>query len=998
MAAPFVPLRIHSAYSFRESLVRLERLYARAVEMEIPAFALVDRDTLFGAVPVTQLAQSGGPRPILGSLLTLADGSSLTLLVENEQGYANLCRLLSHRHLEAPPDRATVAAHADGLMALSGGVEGAVARALAQGDHAGALEAADWLREAFGERAYLEVEKPGAQANLARRAGLSRVAASPVRYLNATDAGLWRITQRGHRRAHDEQGAYHLPPPAEWAQCWEDDPEPSQRCLEIADRCRFALPLGRIHLPRFPGVDDPAARLAALCEAAMPGRYGPAPAPAVRARLAHELGVINAMGFADYFLIQDELASWCRAQGIALGPGRGSAAGSLVSYLLGLADVEPLSMNLSFERFLNEGRQELPDVDLDLCWLRRDEAIAHLYERYGTERTARLATITTLGPRGAIRLAGAGLGMEPERVDRLAKAAGYRGLARELTTSPTLQAVPWQEEPYRSLLTVALAVEGLPDHVGTHPCGVVVTPGPIQDLVPLQQGPDGGAIAMADKNHAEALGLLKMDLLGNRNLTILADAVARVNAETGLELDAGSLPLDDAEAFALLGSGKTLGIYQLESTGVQSLLRQYGPKNLEDMTAITSLYRPGPIEGGIKDAYVARRFGTEPVTYPHPCLEPVLRHTFGTVLFQEQVLEVGQVFAGLTAAEADGLRRAVSKLKRDEMARVGARFVEGARALGRSEHSIREVFDLVSKFAGYGFVKAHAAASQVVAIRQAYVKARWPIHYQAAVLSTGMGYYQPRVYIEDALRFGATLAGPCVQRSEVGYTAEPGGVLRVGLGFVAEVGAGAERLVAARRERPYSSFTDLRARAGLPKDALLSLVHSGACDGFGVPRAGLVWSLAEEATPKGAGGLLPGLALPTDAADAWPFADYDEATKTEQERAATGLCWRSQRFPAMDGALPFRSLACRSPGNRVRVVAEVVHTRRARTKDGKAFVLFMILSDGWAHLPAVLFPEAYRRDHAQLREDGPLVFAGRIEFEGQEPLLQIEAISRFRFG
>lgn len=1004
----FIPLRIQSAYSFRESLIRLPDLFRYAAALGHETLALTDRDSLFGGVTLFDLGAETGIRPILGSLLTLADGSSLTLLIADADGYANLSALISHRHLESPPDWERVAAHAGGLIALCGGTEGAVWRALDLDDRPAAEAAARRLKATFGDRAYLEAPHPEAElAAIARRVGLPVVACAPTRYLRRQDADLWLTAQRGWQRYPEEAPDYHLGLHAEWRDRFRDCPDALGLTYEVAARCTFRLPLGQVHLPCFPNTRNPVAKLRALCEAALIRRYGDAHAEA-RARLEHELTTITEMGFADYFLIQWDVARHARERGIPVGPGRGSGAGSLVAYLLRLSDVCPLKHALAFERFLNPGRRELPDLDLDLCWMRRDEAIAHVFDRYGAERVSRLATINTMGARAALRLAGGGLGMEDELVDRVAKAFGHRPIGMELQVSPAAQAFPWSREPYATWLATAYALEGLPDHVGMHPCGVVVTPGPLTHLVPLMRSADGTAIAQADKHTAERLGLLKMDLLGNRNLTILHDAAAAIAADTGAALDPETLPLDDPEAFALLRAGETLGLYQLESTGVQSMLRQFQPVDLEDMTAITSLYRPGPIEGGIRERYIERRHGREPVTYAHPCLEPILGHTYGTVLFQEQCMQLAVSFAGLSFGEADMLRRAIAKQKPREMEALRDRFLTGARALGRTEAAIAEVFTMIIRFGGYGFVKAHAAASQVVAIRQAYLKARWPVHYLAAVLDTGMGYYPPRVYLEDARRFGATLAGPCLNRSAVGYTVQSGPegpVLRFGLEVVSEVGQGARAIVAEREAGgPFRSLADFLERVPLGRDAIANLIKAGAADGFGPTRSGLLWALGQHRTPRTprptAAPLLPGL-FAAETAPAWPIATEDAATRRAYEQALIGIALTPLTgvlWPTLPGATPLPALQALEPGTTVTVWAEIVYSRRVRTRDGKGFVMFLILSDGLHHQAATLFHKTYTRVWRRLAWNEPRLITGQIEVIDGELHLMVQDVKEVKGG
>lgn len=766
----------------------------------------------------------------------------------------------------------------------------------------------------------------------------------------------------------------------------------------IADRCEFEPVFGVPMLPAFRSGDGmpSGSKLRDLCETGLELRYGTSDRHAeAQRRMEWELGVIEQKGFVDYFLIAWDIVRFAREQSIPYMP-RGSAAGSLVLYLLGISQICPLEHHLSFERFLNPERKALPDIDLDFHWLRRDEVVDYCFRVYGEDHVARISTHQHHGPRGAVRLAGAALGIEEAVLNDVSRRMpGWTGsgdIASAIAKAPECQGLPLQQEPYRSLLDLAQSFEGIPDHLGLHPCGIVISRDPLTDVVPLEISAKGPIVTQFEMHGVEEVGLLKMDLLGNRNLAILDDAVNSINQRYGAALVAEQLPLDDPQAFALLRSGRTLGIYQMESGGVQGLLRQFQPTHVEDVTAITSLYRPGPIDGGITPRYVARRHGQESIEYPDPCLADVLGHTYGCILFQEQCLQVAHVFAGLPMGQCDNLRRGIAKRIRPEVHRIKAAFFEGAERLGRDPARTEKVWELLESFGGYGFVKSHAASCAALAVREAYVKARWPIEYLSAVLSAGMGYYPPRVYIEDARHFGATLALPCVNRSQVGYAPEEGGVLRIGLSYIHGIGpAGVKTILRGRGDRPYENLADLRRRSGLSRPEIETLISIGACEVFGVSRPGLLWQLGMLGQSKPSA--LPAQSTLFAFSEQLPspppnLGDYTPPERQQIERDLLGYTVTVVVMPQVVGAIPFAEAKTLERKAKVSIVAEVVSRFGHRTKKGEK-MCFLTLSDGVEQFQAVVFPDTYRRHSMDMRRSSPIVFSGYLGDEKGESILVV---------
>lgn len=863
-----VHLQTHSVYSLRQSLLSLEALVAAVQARGHRAVALTDVDGFYGLVPFVRLAREAGIQPLIGAELSLdvpgARGDRprrVTLLVRDAAGFRHLSALISRKHLDGPVSPEILAEHAGGLLALSGGQHGAVPALVAEGQAAEAERLMRLWREAFGAGNCLVQLGPfwsaPAMVRLARACGVGVVAAHDAQYLSPADDATWQAFRRGHGLGHAAPAPRHLATDDELRAAWDTLPEALTAMRTVAERCAFTPTFGMAHLPAFPAPtgEESDAFLQRLCDMGLERCYGTSSLrPQAEERLAMELSVIRRMGFVDYFLIAWDLVRFAHEAGIPHIP-RGSAAGSLVLYVLGISSICPLEHTLCFERFLNLERQGLPDIDLDFHWLRRDEVVDYAYAKYGAEHVARIATHQHHGPRGAVRLAGAALGLEAELVDQVSQSLpwAYRthDLMAALTRKAKGPALPLDQEPYRSLIATASRFSGIPDHLGIHPCGIVISREPLKEVVPLERSAKGPVVTQFEMNGIEEVGLLKMDLLGNRNLAILQDAVELINQRHGLSLIPEELPLDDPEAFALLRSGRTLGIYQMESDGVHDLLRQFQPKHVEDVTAITSLYRPGPLEGGITPRYIARRHGTEAVRFPDDCLRDVLSHTYGCILYQEQCLQVANVFAGLPLGRCEQLRKGIAKHRRSELAQLKEGFFEGAQRLGRDPERIVAVWELLEKFGGYGFVKAHAASCAALAVREAVLKARWPVEYAAAVLSSGCGYHPPRVYVEDARSFGAQLALPCVNRSEVGYTVEGAVILRIGLSAVGGLGpASIERLLDGRRSGPYRNLADLKRRSGLSRPELEALIRIGACDDFAASRPAQLWQLGMVGTSR----------------------------------------------------------------------------------------------------------------------------------------------------
>ncbi|MCL6517071.1 DNA polymerase III subunit alpha [Alicyclobacillus sp.] len=901
----FVHLHVHSEYSLREGALRLEDLVRMAAEMEMPAVALTDTNALYGAVKFHQLARRAGVKPIVGAQLAvgadehaeaLAEGrpsgppvDAVVLLADSYEGYQNLVRLVTRAHRRDRRPFVTfteLAHHQSGLIALVGGGESLPLRWFSAGREA---EAEAWLRR-FAQvwprdRLYIDVQDhqlpeerrglPGL-VRAARGLRLPLVATNDVHYARREDAAVQRVLaqiEAGPGAQTLAGDLYHFASPEEMNRRFAKLPEAVENTLEIAERCQLELPIGRTLLPRYPTSGEPAARvLRRAAEAGAWQRYGELRED-VRDRLEYELGVIERMGFSDYFLVVADFIRFAHKHGISTGPGRGSAAGSLVAYALRITDVDPLRHKLLFERFLNPERVSWPDIDTDFEYERRGEVIRYVVERYGKERVAQIGTFGTLAARAAVRDAGRALQADAGVVDRLARLIpSHPGmtLARALEEAPAIGRMVAEQPEARRVWETARAIEGFPRHTSIHAAGVVIAPMPLDDLVPVQPGADGVPVTQYAMEDIEALGLIKMDFLGLRTLTLIDRCAESVQARTGRAIDWRRIPEDDPETYAMLSRGETNGCFQLESAGVRRVLRDLRPTGLEDLIAVISLYRPGPMEN--IPAYIDGKHGRAPVVYPHPDLEPILRDTYGVIVYQEQIMQIASRMAGFSLGQADLLRRAVGKKKREVLDQERSRFVEGCVRSGYGEDVANHVYDLIVRFADYGFNRSHAAAYAVLAFRTAYLRAHHTADFLAALLTMAMGDdAKTREYVRDARQHGIQVLPPSILDSGPGYTVEADDRIRTGLLAIRNVGRGAvEAIVEARSAGPFRSLADFLQRVNpraCNRKAVESLLQAGALAPFlpeGVSRQAAMHLLEEAYAAADEGRQSQGLGLDLD--------------------------------------------------------------------------------------------------------------------------------------
>ena len=1051
MSPGFVHLRLHSEYSLSDSVVRVPELIAAVAAAGMPAVAVTDQNNLFAMVKFYRQALQGGVKPIIGVDLAVREEgerrepSRLTLLCQNQDGYRNLSRLISRAYLEGQErgvpriERSWLApANLAGLIALSGALEGDVGRALVNGREADAESALERWRALFPGRYYLELQRLGRQFEesyiagavaLAARQQLPLVATNDVRFIRADefeshearvcihDGTLLADPARVRRYTRQQ----YLRSPAEMSALFADLPEALANSVEIARRCSLQLSLGEARLPQYPvpaGISTEEF-LRAQAARGLAQRFPAGVGAAYHERLASELGVICQMGFAGYFLIVADFIRWARENGVPVGPGRGSGAGSLVAYSLRVTDLDPLEHDLLFERFLNPERVSMPDFDIDFCMEGRDRVIEYVAQKYGRERVSQIITYGTMAAKAVVRDVGRVLGMTYGYVDRIAKLIPFElGITLEdaLEKEPELKRLYQSEDEVKNLIDLARSLEGLTRNAGMHAGGVVIAPSVLTDFAPLYCDAEGGSIVTQfDKDDVEAAGLVKFDFLGLRTLTIIDRAVRIINrgaAPGSAPLEIGALPMDDAPTFTLLKSCRTTAVFQLESRGMKDLIRRLQPDCFEDIVALVALFRPGPLQSGMVDDFISRKHGRNEaaIDYLHPSLAPILKPTYGVILYQEQVMQIAQSLAGYTLGGADLLRRAMGKKKAEEMAQQRSVFVSGAVARGVRQGLAEHIFDLMEKFAGYGFNKSHSAAYALLAYQTAYLKAHHPAAFMAAVLSADMDHTDKVVtFINECADMGLSVLPPDVNASRYEFSADGARSIRYGLGAVRGVGAGAvEGLVAERSARgPFRGLEDLCRRLDLQKinrRVLEALLRSGSLDSLGETRATLMDRLAgamqlgdqnTRAHAAGQDDMFGGLAAVERAAPSAHRAalpEWSEAVRLAGERETLGLYLTGHPLTRFEASLPRlvshrigdlvgdRPSAGFEPGRpgagRPVTVAGLIDEVKKR---GPRVIL--TLDDRTGRLEVMLFEETWAKHRDLIAKDALVVVEGMLRFD-----------------
>ena len=1057
-SAAFVHLRLHSEYSITDGMVRLDEAVARAVADGMPALALTDLANLFGMVKFYSGARGRGVKPVIGCDVWIAPAvaaggrgagegeraSRLLLLVKNHGGYLRLCELLTQAYLgprnrgRAEISRAAMAAGDNaGLIALSGAALGDVGQALLMGGTAQAEAAArEWSR-LFPDSFYIELQRYGqpqaetlvsASVALAAKLDLPVVATHPVQFITREDfkahearvciaEGYVLADPRRPKQFTEEQ---YFKTQAEMQALFADLPEALENSVEIARRCNLSIELGKNKLPLFPtpegvSLDDYLTRQA---EAGLQRRLAqlyPDAAerekkrPEYAARLAFECKTIAQMGFPGYFLIVADFINWAKQNGVPVGPGRGSGAGSLVAYSLGITDLDPLRYELLFERFLNPERVSMPDFDVDFCQEGRDRVIDYVKRNYGGHAVSQIATFGTMAAKAVIRDVGRVLDLGFNFVDQFAKLIPNElgiTLEKAREQEPAINERAEREEEIRQLLELAEKLEGLTRNVGMHAGGVLIAPGRLTDFCPLYSaGGAESAVSQFDKDDVEKAGLVKFDFLGLRTLTILAEAVRFVKEVEDISIDLDALPLDDKPTYdRIFKTANTTAVFQFESRGMKDTLVQAKPDRLEDLIALNALYRPGPMD--FIPNFIARKHGRERIVYPHPLLEKVVGNTYGIMVYQEQVMQAAQVVAGYSLGGADLLRRAMGKKKPEEMAQQREIFVAGAEKNGIGADKANEIFDTMEKFAGYGFNKSHAAAYSLVAYQTAYLKCHHPAAFMAATLSSEMADTDKvQFFVADAVANGLTFLPPDVNRSRYRFTPVDAKTIRYGLGAIKGTGESAIGAIARAREES-GDFTDLFDfcrridKRVVNRRVIEALIRAGALDSIDERRAALMASVgialeaAEQAERDALQvGLFDSGGVPEQRLQLAATSPWSERERLLNEKQALGFFLSGHPYNEVRAELSTfvkRPLGSLEPQNEKALLAGIVTaTRTQMTRRGKMIVV--TLDDGTAQIEMTVFNELYEAERAKIREDEPLIVEGKVSRDDFSGGLRVNA-------
>lgn len=1047
----FVHLHNHTEYSLLDGAVPIPVLVATAKEMGMEAIAITDHGNMYGVVDFYKAAKAEGIKPILGCEVYVAPESRfskqgsredtayhLVLLAENDEGYKNLMRLVTLGHREGfyykpRVDRELLRQHHEGLIALSACLGGQIPTLLLHGNKEGAKALALEMAEIFGrDNFFLELQDHGLMeqktvnqdlAAISMETGIPLVATNDLHYLTREDAEAHDVLLCIQTAKHiDDQDRmrfpsdqFYLKSAQEMATLFAWCPEALTNTVAIAQRCHVTLEFGTYHLPDYPVPQGHTAEtwLRHLCMEKLPRRY-PNPAPRVLERIEYELSVIENMGYASYFLIVWDFCDFAHRNGIPVGPGRGSGAGSIVAYILGITDIDPLPYNLLFERFLNPERVSMPDFDIDFCYERRGEVIEYVTEKYGRERVAQIITFGTMAARGVVRDVGRTMNFSFAETDRIAKMIPEElkmTIDKALEQEPRLREMMEEDPRVEKLISIARKLEGLSRHASTHAAGVVIAKEDLVNYVPLQGNDEEGLTTQLPMTTLEELGLLKMDFLGLRTLTILNKTIDLIRANRGIEIDLSSIPMDDKPTFDLLCAADTMAVFQLESDGMRNVLSELQPSVFEDIIALVALYRPGPMDQ--IPIFIARKHGKVPVSYPHPALEPILKETYGVMIYQEQIMLAASTLAGFSLGQADILRRAIGKKKMAEMKEQRKAFVAGCIKNGIAKKQAEEIYDLIVKFADYGFNKSHSAPYGLVAYRTAYFKANYTIEFMAANLGSVMANTDKvALYIDHCRRQGIEVLPPDINESGVDFTVV-GDKIRFGLGAVKNLGVAAVEELLDEREKngPFVSLADFcnRMNGRCNKRMLENMIKGGCMDSLPGHRAqklaamdNILANAARLYKQKVSGqmDIFDILGDPEPEAQLPPIEPFSRKDMLQGEKEALGVYLSGH--PLEDyvelldslNVASIPSLAEMEEGSEVSVAGMVAAYRTLLTRKGK-HMAFLTLEDQFTILEVIIFDEVLSQSRDLLAADHPLLVTGRLEFATQgEPKLRAERICK----
>lgn len=1062
--AKFTHLHVHSEYSLLDGLAKIEKLLARAKELGMDSMALTDHGALYGAIKFYLTAQDFEIKPIIGVETYMAarsrfdkqakagsDQYHLILLAKNEKGYQNLMKLITLAHLEGfyyKPriDIELLQQYSEGLIATTACLKGEIPDLLRRGRQKAAEERAKQFQEIFDKDFYLEIEHHPkitdqekvnkALIKLSRKLGIPLVAANDVHYVNpedaeAQDALLAVQTQKmiadKDRLTMINSPDFYLRSPEEMEKLFAKYPDAIENTRKISRVCNLEIPIGKWILPYYPlpEKETPGSYLKKLTYECLPDRFE-SPSQEILDRLDYELDVICKKGFATYFLIVQDFVNWAKREGIRVGPGRGSVAGSLVSYVLRITSIDPIEHNIPFERFMNPARPSPPDIDLDFADDRRDEVIAYVTEKYGKDRVAQIITFGTMEARGSIRDIGRVLGMPYAEPDRTAKLIPFgMSIAQALKTVPELAAY-YRQAKYKKLLDLAQKVEGVSRHASTHAAGVVIADKELTKYTPLQKETKGDKIITQydmyslDLNISEkAIGLLKMDFLGLRTLTVLQKALEYVKQLRGEEIDLSEIPLDNSKAYKMIASGETTGLFQLESSGMRRLARKLKPTRFSDIAAMVALFRPGPMQW--IDEFIAGKENPKRIHYPHPNLKPILEETYGIAVYQEQCLQIANVMGGYGLGEADILRRAIGKKKKAIMTRERNKFVKRAQKAGYKKQDAEKVFDLIERFAGYGFNKAHSTSYAMIAYQTAYLKSNYPVEFMTALL-TAESHNADKIAlaVEECRRLGITVLAPDINKSKIGFTVEEkkesfdGKAIRFGLSAIKNVGEAAISVILAAREvgGDFKSLIDFCQRVDaqkVNKKVLESLIKAGAMDVFG-KRAAMLSALdkirakgaiaqkqkvnGQESLFDNSGSGSSGFEMEDDLPE---MEEFSRKELLSLEKGLLGFYLTEHPLTPVLSLLRqkrshklYELTLAEPPKRRVRVGGIITRLRIVLTRNSSREMAFAKIEDDTGSFEAVVFPKIFAATRTCWVKDQIILVEGRVEVREENFSLLVE--------
>ncbi|NOZ63360.1 MAG: DNA polymerase III subunit alpha [Caldiserica bacterium] len=1024
--ADFVHLHLHTHYSFLDGVCKIDPLVKKAKELGYHALSITDSGGMFGAIEFYDKAINMGIKPIIGCEVYIAPKSRkdrekrgiseatyhLTLLASTNEGYRNLMKLVSIGYLEGfyyrpRIDKEVLAEYGKGIIALSGCLKGEVPFLLHQGREKEAYQAAAAYKDIMGkDNFYLELMDLSLAGQddinrklieFSRSLDIPLVASNDVHYINPEDAEVHEVllclqtktTLSDSRRMKFGSQEFYLKSPQEMKQRFSEIPEALQNTLKITERCNVEIPSGVVHLPRFPLPEHHTTLDSFLEELVWKGAQNRFPhmEEEVKERLKFELKVIREKGFSGYFLIVQDFINYARNNDIPVGPGRGSASGSLVAYCLGITDINPLQYGLIFERFLNPRSKSLPDIDVDFSDVKRDKVIEYVKEKFGQDRVCQIITFGTMAARAAIRDVARVLEIPYAEADRIAKLIPN---IPHITLSEAVKKVPELQsafEKYPKLLPFSQALEGSVRHASVHAAGVVISPGPLTNFTPLFRTSDGEITTQYEMNSLSRIGLLKMDFLGLKTLTLIENTLENINLNQNKKEDLSKIPLTDEKTYSLLKKGDTVGVFQLESRGMRELLRKIEPQKFEDIIAVLALYRPGPLAGGEVDNFIRRRKGEMPIEYLHPSLENILKETYGAILYQEQVMKIAHELAGFAMEEADNLRKAMGKKIAEMMKKTEEKFIKGAKERGIREKVAKKIFDMMAYFAGYGFNKSHATAYAFISYQTAYLKANYPLEFMAALLTNEMGNQDKIVrYIRECENMGIKVFPPDINRSFPEFRVEEGGI-RFGLAAVKNVGEQAVRELVRARERlgEFISLEDFISKVELKlinKKTIESLIKCGGFDSIEGGRVNLLEKLPRFLDSRNR----------RKAGQISLFKPNKQEEKTgdnlqellSQEKEVLGFYLSGHPLEKYENILPLyanattETLADFSSGDSLKIGGIITNLKNLYTRNSQRMARFT-LEDLEGRCEVIVFPSVWEKCNNYLKQDFPVLVEGVVD-------------------